>query len=582
MTRLWRSSFRPGFGILFTGSTPESVKELAGWDRTVTSLGVRLQTVNDGHSVAMATSPGRYLCAVPRSPDEILGKVVFGREEVKDWETFRLHEVATPEMPAFNEKLCRVAEALLLQPLGGRRAYNFLRSFVLDCYGLSVPSLIGESSDERSSALELTTFNRQQFAKDAANLLLAFLSPSDWEELSRCVSRDWDELKEPLSSLFDDPWLEFGLSGLNNALPYQHSIDIDPSLDSIQKAGYSGSHASFGHALNAATRRLRRPKLTTSIVATARNEGLYLVEWVAYHREIGFEDIFIYSNNNTDGSDDLLRALAAKGEIKWINNHIAPTSFPQEKAYSHAFSILPDILNFKWTLVIDLDEFFVIDRSRFGNVQSYLDWQETRPVDAIGVNWLMYGSDSHANWDRRPLVHRFTRPSEPVSHTIKSFVRPHLFLNSHPHFPVTDLATSVFYRDSLGQQHSYIPSSGSTAATTVAATETAWVAHYAYKSLDEYLWKASRNTGNQPPSESLYGNKLPQRSVDGFTSQFRLKGPEDLRASECVSSLDNKIVDLMSNASISDAVLAIQGFYNRTIPDLRLRYRDEISRYALY
>ena len=59
-----------------------------------------------------------------------------------------------------------------------------------------------------------------------------------------------------------------------------------------------------------------------AIVTSVRNEGLSILEWLAYHRSIGFKSFFIYTNDNTDRSDDLLRILA-KGLVTLIENDVA-------------------------------------------------------------------------------------------------------------------------------------------------------------------------------------------------------------------------------------------------------------------
>lgn len=44
------------------------------------------------------------------------------------------------------------------------------------------------------------------------------------------------------------------------------------------------------------------PRKDFCILATARNEGIYLAEWIAYHKSIGFEGFFIYINDCQDNS----------------------------------------------------------------------------------------------------------------------------------------------------------------------------------------------------------------------------------------------------------------------------------------
>ena len=37
-----------------------------------------------------------------------------------------------------------------------------------------------------------------------------------------------------------------------------------------------------------------------------KNEGPYILEWLAYHRIVGFEDFLIYTNDCEDGTTEIL------------------------------------------------------------------------------------------------------------------------------------------------------------------------------------------------------------------------------------------------------------------------------------
>ena len=47
--------------------------------------------------------------------------------------------------------------------------------------------------------------------------------------------------------------------------------------------------------------------------STVRNEGPYLLEWIAWHQVLGVTDFLVYSNDCDDGSDLLLNRLAEHG-----------------------------------------------------------------------------------------------------------------------------------------------------------------------------------------------------------------------------------------------------------------------------
>ena len=51
-----------------------------------------------------------------------------------------------------------------------------------------------------------------------------------------------------------------------------------------------------------------------------KNEGAFEMEWIAYHKTIGFTDIVILSNDCEDGSGEMLDHLSKSGEIIHLRN----------------------------------------------------------------------------------------------------------------------------------------------------------------------------------------------------------------------------------------------------------------------
>lgn len=45
------------------------------------------------------------------------------------------------------------------------------------------------------------------------------------------------------------------------------------------------------------------PTKKAAVVVAMRDDGVSILEWIAHYRALGFEGIFIYSNDNNDGSD---------------------------------------------------------------------------------------------------------------------------------------------------------------------------------------------------------------------------------------------------------------------------------------
>ena len=294
----------------------------------------------------------------------------------------------------------------------------------------------------------------------------------------------------------EDPWLAFGMAELARWLvsrePGPARRQLGPDLDGLAEVYQLPQQ--LGQVCSAALRGAVPPRRRACVLATARNEGVYLLEWIAYHQALGFEHFFLYSNDNDDGSDAMLAALAAAGVITWIDSVVAAPIPPQYKAYRHALSLLPDILNYEWVFIADIDEFLVLDRSRFATVHDYIEWQSVQEVDAIALNWLMYGTFGALRYDpARLLTERFTIRHAGVNPHIKCLCRPRRFDDAQAHYPRAAPGMHPVFRDSEGDPYQPLPQFAHAANPKAAS---AWVNHYWSKSLDELLVKFARNRGD--------------------------------------------------------------------------------------
>jgi hypothetical protein len=111
--------------------------------------------------------------------------------------------------------------------------------------------------------------------------------------------------------------------------------------------------------LNQLMLRRIRPNRDACVVGTMRDDGIYVLEWIAYYLVLGFEHIFVYTNDNSDGSEELLRLLADNGLITLIESDTSGKVAPEEKAYGHSIQLLRAIRDFEWVFYVDSDEFLV-------------------------------------------------------------------------------------------------------------------------------------------------------------------------------------------------------------------------------
>lgn len=147
-----------------------------------------------------------------------------------------------------------------------------------------------------------------------------------------------------------------------------------------------------------------------ALIMTARNEGPFLVEWIAYHRAIGFDAIWIYTNDNEDGSTELLEVLAKHRKINVVKSTIGERVSAQFKAYEHALLLNRSLRQFEWHMFLDADEFLVMD-SRYGySLPRFLD-SVARLGDpniaCVCFNWFWMGSHGAVSRQTQPLLERF-------------------------------------------------------------------------------------------------------------------------------------------------------------------------------
>ena len=95
------------------------------------------------------------------------------------------------------------------------------------------------------------------------------------------------------------------------------------------------------------------------LFSSVKNEGPFLLEWLAYHKAIGFDTFLIVSNDSDDGTTELLDSLAEAGEIHHIYHNVGPDQSPQGRAAALAndSGIISDG---DWVLWLDADEFLNI------------------------------------------------------------------------------------------------------------------------------------------------------------------------------------------------------------------------------
>lgn len=145
-------------------------------------------------------------------------------------------------------------------------------------------------------------------------------------------------------------------------------------------------------------------------ILCVKNEGAFLLEWLAHHRATGFTNVLVFSNDCSDGTDLMLDRLAAMGWLTHIRNDGAADEGPQWAALKAADKH-PLMRQADWVLVLDIDEFVNIHAGgrRLSDLLAALP-----DATAIPLTWRMFGNAGVLRYQDAPVTETFTRAAPAV------------------------------------------------------------------------------------------------------------------------------------------------------------------------
>mgnify|MGYP001799600699 CR=1 FL=1 len=143
-----------------------------------------------------------------------------------------------------------------------------------------------------------------------------------------------------------------------------------------------------------------------AIVTTMKNEGPFILEWLAYHRAVGFDDIIVYTNDCTDGTDTMLELLQAKGIVQHRDNKFQDTGLKPQHAALQAAEREKVIQKAKWVTCIDVDEYVNI---KAGNGTLDALFAAVPDANIISMTWRLFGNGNVHEYVDAPIIEQFTR-----------------------------------------------------------------------------------------------------------------------------------------------------------------------------
>ena len=240
-------------------------------------------------------------------------------------------------------------------------------------------------------------------------------------------------------------------------------------------------------------------KITICLCVIAKNENLYVREFVEYYYKIGYNKIFIYDNNDKEGEtfNSIINDYIKKDFVELIDFRGRNSlSRPQFDAYKDCYFKNNKI--YDWLSFFDMDEFLELNK-KYKNIQDFLNDKIFEQCQNIKINWIIYYNKNNLYYKNIPLQQRITQftYADLSNKHIKSTVRGNLSENywnkmGNPHTSLLNFTSCSSSGEIVKFDSPYIFPPDYTNAK---------LKHYYYKSFEEFCIKIKRGKGDRPLTE---------------------------------------------------------------------------------
>lgn len=265
-----------------------------------------------------------------------------------------------------------------------------------------------------------------------------------------------------------------------------------------------------------------RPRI--AVATCMRNEGPFVLEWVAYFRTLGFDEIVVLTNDCDDGSDRMLDRLQALGELTHVPNPDLDDLPPLARGIKRAFAH-PKVRSCDWLMLCDADEFPCVSHGD-GKIHDLVAAMPGH-TDCIALLWKAFGTsglESFPMGENVLEVNTMAQEAPDQGGFHKSMFRPNKFRDAIDHMP-KDAYGPVVLRNSAGTQMNGRAFRAEFSKYRGADPESfnfdgACMHHYAIRADDIFVMKNDRGDGRFASHTKYYRNS-------GFYDRFNKNDIED-------------------------------------------------------
>lgn len=290
------------------------------------------------------------------------------------------------------------------------------------------------------------------------------------------------------------------------------------------------------------------------VFSAMKDEGPDVLEWVCYQRAVGFDEVLVYTNDCTDGSDDLLDALQAAGLVHHRRHSVQGQELAPQDAAARLMIDDPVYRRATWALWADADEFLL--PLTVPDVPALVAALEDRGADAMALPWRNFGSSGHVDVPEGLVIENFNRSSAELTRmerTFKCLFRASADIEQlFAHRPIWRAGASVRM---VAQDLSPLPDEAAGRVKENGRPDellpreikkrprVAQINHYPVKSLRQFLLKRTRRSG--------LGNK--GRFADGYLNRFDINETERTEIHRFAPAVRAMMAEALADPAVQEA-----------------------------
>lgn len=140
-----------------------------------------------------------------------------------------------------------------------------------------------------------------------------------------------------------------------------------------------------------------------TVVTAMKNEGPFLLDWIAHNRALGIDRHLVFTNDCEDGTETILDLLSDAGVTRRDNPFRASGKVPQHAAFRAAEDerVVKDA---DWLMTLDVDEYIDIHAGA-GRISDLLD--AVPEAHVVSMPWRLFGNADRHGFEDRPVTEQF-------------------------------------------------------------------------------------------------------------------------------------------------------------------------------